>query len=522
MPSSESTLQQQPQPRQKPLKLLMFGTHPQQYNGYSKVVYELISELSAVPDLVQVYVFGFQNLYSQDRLRPNIPDNVTIYDPWAEESPKKQGFGIELVKSYVSLCNPDVCLVFNDLSIITAVLNELKDVPGRSFKIITYIDQVYLSQRKAFIEFVNQHADMALLFSPAWQKCIHGQGLRLPSDHLPHGINTSTYFPIPKHLARKYYGFADSDFLILNLNRNQPRKRWDVCIMALAELVSRHPKAPIKLIVATEAKGAWNLPELYERELRKRGVDLTDGLKHIVFVDSPQRMTDREVNMLYNVCDIGINCCDGEGFGLCNFEQAALGRPQVVPALGAFPDMFDDDSAVLVRPCCSYYLDASRDAMGGEALMCDAKDFANGMERYFLDPELRERHGRAARQRIVRSYRWRDIAAKLVDVVRNLHGPLDVVEEDVEYERAHAPVAEAVEVDEVRALLAKDDADDKCSPEPSTSDFSFHPKPDVVPDAQPHEPKKSNKKASVRQELEQMRAMMARLWETVQDEEDDD
>jgi len=29
----------------------------------------------------------------------------------------------------------------------------------------------------------------------------------------------------------------------------------------------------------------------------------------------------------YIIADIGINTCDGEGFGLCNFEQAGIGIP---------------------------------------------------------------------------------------------------------------------------------------------------------------------------------------------------
>ena len=41
---------------------------------------------------------------------------------------------------------------------------------------------------------------------------------------------------------------------------------------------------------------------------------------------------------MYNVGDIGINTCDGEGFGLCNFEQAGVGVPQIVPKVGGFLD----------------------------------------------------------------------------------------------------------------------------------------------------------------------------------------
>jgi len=31
-------------------------------------------------------------------------------------------------------------------------------------------------------------------------------------------------------------------------------------------------------------------------------------------------LSDFDINVLYNVADLGINTADGEGFGLCNFE----------------------------------------------------------------------------------------------------------------------------------------------------------------------------------------------------------
>ena len=40
-------------------KVLLCGTHPQQFNGYSKVVFELSRELCKFED-IQLYVYGFQ------------------------------------------------------------------------------------------------------------------------------------------------------------------------------------------------------------------------------------------------------------------------------------------------------------------------------------------------------------------------------------------------------------------------------------------------------------------------------
>lgn len=417
----------------EPLRIAIFGTHPQQYNGYSKVVYELVCQLSRMED-VKVFVFGFQKFYSQDNnIRPDIPPNVTVYDAMADESPKSAGFGINLVKNFVAMCNPHVAVVYNDLSVLCTVLNELKDVPDRRFKIIAYIDQVYLCQKKRFIDFVNQHADAAMMFTPGWTRCIQEQGIILPCYDLPHGLNSSIYYPIPRDIVRKYYGFGEDEFLVLNMNRNQPRKRWDTCLKAFAELVARHPDSPIKLIVGTAPRGAWDLMEIYERELMKRGIHSDHTKQQLVFVNTPQRNSDRDVNLLYNLCDVGINTCDGEGFGLCNFEHAAVGKPQVVTRLGAFPDVFDDGCSQMVDPVAAVYLDSTRDVLGGEALICDYTSFADAMESYFLDPKMRTEHGKRARASILRKYRWDDIARSFRKICFQVTGAQEKSSNDIVY-----------------------------------------------------------------------------------------
>jgi hypothetical protein len=55
---------------------------------------------------------------------------------------------------------------------------------------------------------------------------------------------------------------------------------------------------------------------------------------------------DEDINMFYNAADVGINTADGEGSGLCNFEQMGVGVPQVVPDIGGFRS-----SAFLITPC---------------------------------------------------------------------------------------------------------------------------------------------------------------------------
>lgn len=401
-------------------RVVIFGTHPKQFNGYSKVVYELCKAMTlGHADEIEMHVFGFQNFYNHPGHRTDVPASVHMYDAHADELPKAAGFGVPLVKSYVDRIKPHVVVVFNDLMVLTSILNELKDAPNRAnFKVVAYIDQVYLCQRADFVQMVNKYADAAIAFTPEWRQCIVSQGLTLPCHVLPHGINPQTYFPIPKQLARRYYGLPENDFLILNLNRNQPRKRWDTCLQAFAEVVLRLPDAPIKLVVGTDLTGAWDLTELYKRELKKRGIPNEVGMARLVIPGHPQMLTDEETNVLYNIADVGINTCDGEGFGLCNFEQAAIGIPQIVPRLGGFLHFFDPSIAAMVDPVLSIYVDSTRDGVGGEAQLSKSDDYADAIVAYYNDRELLARHGTCGRAAILSRFGWDKIADQFVDIIR--------------------------------------------------------------------------------------------------------
>lgn len=178
------------------------------------------------------------------------------------------------------------------------------------------------------------------------------------------------------------------------------------------------------MVVATELRGGFDILEIFERELGKWGIPLATGMTHLIALRSPQGLSDGDVNALYNAVDIGINTCDGEGFGLCNFENAAVGVPQVVPALGGFLDFFDASCAILVQPRTSFYVDSGRDSVGGEAQMCDQSDFALAILEYHKDPDLVHRHGQEARRRITEGtrYAWPDIAVSLCDIASEVAG----------------------------------------------------------------------------------------------------
>ena len=446
------------------INVLFFGTHPQQFNGYSKVVYELVKCNDVFKNQnIKFSVYGFQKFYDNPLHRRDLPQDVDVYNAFEHENPKNQGFGFTEVRKYVNEVKPDVCIIYNDMMVQHNVITQIKEAQkedGLKCKIIGYIDQVYLHQKKEFIDFANTTMDHAILFTSYWEKNIVDQGLTIPTSYLPHGINPNTYFPVPQKLARKFFNVPEDAFIVMNLNRNQPRKRWDTCLKAFAELVSRHRNSNIKLLIATSVNGAWNLMEIYERELKKRSIALEEGMKHIVLMDNPQMLTDEQTNILYNVADVGINTCDGEGFGLCNFEQAAIGIPQIVPNIGGFLEFFDDNSACLIEPIMNYYVDSTRDSVCGEAQLCDYGDFTQALEDLYLNKQLRDNISKQGRRHIVTNYPWKDIALKLSEIVNKVidKREIEVFGSDIEIEdeiKIKIKEKRKLEIEELKRKLAE-------------------------------------------------------------------
>lgn len=414
-------------------RIMLCGTYPiGTSNGYSKVVYYISKYLGLYED-IDFTIYGFQNFSNTNgaSIRNEIPSRVKLYDAMANENPKRNGFGEKEIGDYIKANPQDVIIIFNDnviTSALTATIINECSAEKHNFKLVSYMDQVYPYQKKAYIELLNKYFDSIIAFTPYWMNIARKLGIRedMPIYAFPHGFDDKLYYPIQKNIARLYYNFDEDAFLVLNLNRNQPRKRWDLTIIAWAEFVERHyqsnmkdkknkklnyktnkhTKRPIKLIVGTTMDGYWDLMDVFENEIKFRDVPFEYAKNTIQGLNMPQQLSDREINILYNACDMGINSSDGEGFGLCSFEGIALGQVQIASNIGGMKEFLDPSFSILVDPKINIYLDNKSNGIGGKAELTDPHEYAEGFWRYFSNPELVEKHGKRGRRHILTHYRW--------------------------------------------------------------------------------------------------------------------
>jgi hypothetical protein len=113
--------------------------------------------------------------------------------------------------------------------------------------------------------------------------------------------------------------------------------------------------------------GYWDLMDILENECKFRNIPIEYAKNTIQTISMPQQLSDREINILYNSCDVGLNSADGEGFGLCGFECAALGKAQVSANVGGMKEFLDETNSILIEPVTSIYLDNKSKGIGGKA-----------------------------------------------------------------------------------------------------------------------------------------------------------
>jgi len=402
------------------LQFMLVGTHCHQFTGYSKVTWGIVQQLAKQP-WMQVTHFGFQKFHA---IPPNYrpyPSNVEAIDAAALEkagpqAQQGQGFGFFQLPEIIRKKQPNVVLIYNDMSVVAKFLEEIRKsgIP-RNFKVWVYCDQVYTTQLQGYLDILNRDADVVFAFTNYWKKCLKDQGITRPLDIILHGFDNNQFFPMPKELARKQVGIPNDIFLFLNLNRNQPRKRYDLLIIAFVELVVKYPTKPLFLMCICDKgeKGGWWLFEIFQRELKLRNVPTEMFGNRLMVSTQDMSFSDQDINMFYNMADVGVSTSEGEGFGLCQFEQMGVGVPQVVPDIGGYKEFCNPENTSMVKPKFRYYLPTVFSPVGGEAFACDPHDICVAMEEYVNDSDKKTTHGKKARETVLK-YTWEKACERLV------------------------------------------------------------------------------------------------------------
>jgi D-inositol-3-phosphate glycosyltransferase len=135
-------------------------------------------------------------------------------------------------------------------------------------------------------------------------------------------------------------GAAEAVF-VLNANRLNERKDIFCTLDAFALALPRFTR-PAYLCLHLPST-----PETLLDNLRSRIATMGLGDKVLLNPIGNGYSSDIDLRSLYQACDIGINTCLGEGWGLVSFEHACCGGAQLVPAHTAPAEVWKDAGILL-------------------------------------------------------------------------------------------------------------------------------------------------------------------------------
>lgn len=339
-------------------------------SGFSRVIQGIFVPLRHAFDLHQL-ALGYRG----DPHRWPWP----LYPAGAYSSP----LGYDRLPAVAAEIRPDLVFLLHEPSVAARWLQLLDGVVARE-RCVTYVaveagpitrssaEGLQRSGRLiAYTEFARRRLLECLPAAPASSPAI---------DVLPHGVDTRSFRPAGSRAdARRALGLPDEPdgFVVLNANRNQPRKAIDATIAGFALFAKGKPPG-VKLFLHMGLRDlGWNLITLCRRHgIMDRCIFFTNSM-------APPAVPDATLNLIYNACDVGINTAMCEGWGLVSFEHAATGAAQIVPRHTACEELWAG-SAVMLEPAVSIVHPATLE----EAFVITPSSVAAALERVYADPVL--------------------------------------------------------------------------------------------------------------------------------------
>ena len=166
--------------------------------------------------------------------------------------------------------------------------------------------------------------------------------------YVPHGVNSDVFKPLPiddKQLMegkKRFYNGRSYEYAVFFNSRNSKRKQVSNLILAFrlfCDQLTKEQSGKCCLILHTEITGQHG-----------HGTDLL-AVKEALCKDysvyfSQQKITPKDMNLMYNLADVTVGISSNEGFGLSVAESIMAGTPVIVNVTGGLQDQIgqtDDD-----------------------------------------------------------------------------------------------------------------------------------------------------------------------------------
>jgi glycosyltransferase involved in cell wall biosynthesis len=337
--------------------------------GFGRVNHSIIENLPKLYDIsfLGINYYGDPHEYSDLKIYPAVV--------------KGDIYGLNRLHEFANE-GIDLIFILNDIWIINQYLEKIKELFKSIPKIVVYfpIDSLYPDQ-SWFQNF--DIVSKAIVYTQFGYDVVKEIASDIDVEIIAHGTDTDTFYQMEEPLIeikKQLYPHKDeflNSFIVLNANRNQPRKRLDVSIEGFALFSENKPENVKYYHHAGIIDAGYDVIKLSKRFGMEERLILTNLEKGV------QKVPNEKLNLIYNGTDVGINTSLGEGWGLTNVEHAATLAPQIVPKHSSCEELFEDCG--LLIPTSQNITFESTMTVGR---ICRPEDVAEQLEKVYADEKL--------------------------------------------------------------------------------------------------------------------------------------
>jgi len=252
---------------------------------------------------------------------------------------------------------------------------------------------------------------------------------------LPVGCDTNSFIPFsksdPKIMAvRESLGISPGQLMILTVGGDAASKGAQEVMQALALIDDKVPDW--KYVCKVWPQERTLIQNLQDLELAKRlGID-----KKVIYATNT--ISRNFVPYLIGACDIYAAPSRLEGFGMPQVEAGACGKPVIgIAAMGMLDTLVHGKTAFLAKVAQRIVVEqvilgiesgygANHCVIFKEPRTVDyranVQDIANNLTDLMTDPALREKMGKAGRERVAENFDYRIVAKKFVKIMNEKLG----------------------------------------------------------------------------------------------------
>lgn len=260
---------------------------------------------------------------------------------------------IEKLTELIETLTPNLLFFVDYPEITDGVLQNLqKKNVAQNFYVWQYFKPRANVLSKHMIDWLSKKVDRVFMPSEFYEPNLKSQlSKKLDVLHIP---VSSSYFKMERESVERIIEIPKSKFRWLCPDRFNEISQIDTVISAFAKYVIQddHKDEQLLLLGNISEFDCYPVFDIYANELLHLGKDINDYAKNLIILneDSISKLTDENLNMLYNLCDYVVSARNFCSHSYSFLNLASLGMPMLLPNHTWFSTFVEDYSGITLQP----------------------------------------------------------------------------------------------------------------------------------------------------------------------------